>query len=62
MDSSRVCSPWVDTRAAKSTSESWALERTNSTVTSERNSISATGKTLPVVTLRHTRHGGDEEK
>lgn len=36
----RVCSPWVDTRAAKSTSESAAECLTISTVTSERKVIS----------------------
>ena len=33
---SRDCSPWVDTLAAKTTSESDAEALTNSTVTSER--------------------------
>jgi hypothetical protein len=33
---SRVFSPAVETRAAKITSESWALERTSSTVMSDR--------------------------
>ena len=38
--SSRDCSPFVETRAAKSTSESLADERTSSTSTSLRNSTS----------------------
>src|SRR6478672_1071202 len=47
---SSVCSPCVETRAAKSTSESAALARTSSTVTSERKVISSasdTFETLP---------------
>ncbi len=49
---SSVCSPIVETRAANSTSESCALERTSSTVMSERNLISgASSLTTETVTM-----------
>ena len=52
---SRVCSPCVETRAANSTSESWALERTSSTVTSDLNWMgSGTTSTITRVIVGHT--------
>src|ERR1700722_13962453 len=50
---SRVFSPRVETRAANSTSESDALDRTSSTVTSVRNWTSRSGASLTPDTLNH---------